>query len=83
MDAAMPGMDGFALCRAIKHNAASAGVPVIVLSAHNGFLDKMRGKIAGVDQYLSKPFEPSDLIRMVYDYCPVDGSTVSLPAECP
>jgi CheY-like chemotaxis protein len=82
MEAVIPGMDGYALCRAIRHNPVSAGVPVVVLSARSSILDKLRGKVAGADCYLAKPFEPADLIRVVHDYCPLDCSTVTVPRGC-
>jgi CheY-like chemotaxis protein len=82
MDAVIPGMDGYALCRAIRHNPLSAGVPIVVLSARSSILDKLRGKVAGADYYLAKPFEPANLIRVVNDYCPLDCSTVTVPRGC-
>jgi twitching motility two-component system response regulator PilG len=70
VDVVMPGMDGLTLCKRIRQDPVTARVPVIILSAHDGFLDKVRGKMAGSDRYLTKPFEPAALVRVVREFCP-------------
>jgi twitching motility two-component system response regulator PilG len=70
VDVVMPGMDGLTLCKRIRQDPVTARVPVIILSAHDGFLDKVRGKMAGSDRYLTKPFEPAALVRAVREFCP-------------
>jgi twitching motility two-component system response regulator PilG len=70
VDVIMPGMDGLTLCKRIRQDPVTARVPVIILSAHDGFLDKVRGKMAGSDRYLTKPFEPAALVRAVREFCP-------------
>lgn len=70
LDITMPGMDGYALCKAIRQNPKTAKVPVIMLSGKDGFFNKMRGRMAGSDQYLTKPFQPEALVKVVRQYCP-------------
>jgi len=70
VDVVMPGMDGLTLCKRIRQDPATAQVPVIILSAYDGVLDKVRGKMAGSDRYLTKPFEPAALVRAVREFCP-------------
>jgi twitching motility two-component system response regulator PilG len=70
VDVIMPGMDGLTLCKRIRQNPDTARVPVVILSAHDGLLDKVRGKMAGSDRYLTKPFEPAALMRVVREFCP-------------
>jgi len=70
VDVVMPGMDGLTFCKRIRQDPATAEVPVIILSAYDGVLDRVRGKMAGSDRYLTKPFEPAALVRAVREFCP-------------
>ena len=69
VDVVMPGMDGLTLCKRIRQDPVTARVPVIILSGHDGYLDKVRGKMAGSDRYLTKPFEPAALLKAVREFC--------------
>lgn len=60
LDVMMPGMNGYDVCKALRHNANTKPVPVVMLSA--SILDRIRGKLAGVTDYLAKPFEPEALL---------------------
>lgn len=73
LDVTMPRMDGYMLCRAIRDNLATSRIPVIMLSDRDGFLDRMRGRMAGSNQYLIKPFQPEVFVNAVRDHCPLDG----------
>jgi len=73
LDVTMPRMDGYTLCRAIRDNPTTALTPVIMLSDRDGFLDRMRGRMAGSNQYLTKPFQPDVLVNAVQDHCPLNG----------
>lgn len=65
LDVMMPKMDGFEVCKRIRANRVSAGVPVILLTAKGTIEDKIRGFNAGADDYLVKPFEFQELmVRM-------------------
>ncbi len=55
-DVMMPQMNGFGLCKAIKNNALTSHVPVILLTARSMKTDKMQGFESGADDYLTKPF---------------------------
>ena len=70
LDVTMPGMDGYSVCRAIRKNPATAETPVVMLTARDGFLDRVRSRMAGTDAYLTKPFQPSALVRLVREFCP-------------
>jgi len=58
LDVMLPGMDGVALCRAIR---AESQIPVILLSARSDPIDVVLGLEAGADDYVTKPFEPAVL----------------------
>jgi twitching motility two-component system response regulator PilG len=65
----MPQMDGYQLCRLIKGNDLTKAVPVVMLSGKDGFFDKMRGRMVGASEYLTKPFEPHLLLQTVDKHC--------------
>ena len=58
MDAVMPGIDGFELCRTIRR---TSDVPVVMVTARNDTHDIVAGLEAGADDYLTKPFAPKEL----------------------
>jgi twitching motility two-component system response regulator PilH len=64
-DVVMPGMSGFELCRTIKKNPDTQKIPVIACTSKNQELDRLWGMKQGVDVYVTKPFNPEDLIRAV------------------
>jgi len=65
LDVMMPDLDGFTVCERLKANAATRDVPVIFLTALHETLDKVRAFSAGGVDYLSKPFEPRELLARV------------------
>jgi len=65
MDVMMPEMDGFEALRRLKEDAATAEIPVIMLTAKAQDADVFRGWQSGVDCYLTKPFNPMELITFV------------------
>lgn len=66
LDVMLPVMDGYHVCQIIKKRYRS--IPVIMLSSKDGFFDKVRGKMAGSTLYMTKPFEPRDLVAVVERY---------------
>jgi len=65
LDVAMPGLDGLEVCRMIKQDPALAGTTVVMLTAKAQEVDRRRGLEAGADAYLTKPFSPLELLRLV------------------
>lgn len=65
MDVAMPMMDGISATRALKDDPATAGVPVLILTARAHFDDRAAGEEAHADAYLTKPFDPYQLQKVV------------------
>ena len=70
LDVTMPHMDGYQLCKLVRANAATSAVPVVMLSGKDGFLDKVRGRLAGATDYITKPFDPAHLVKAVELHCP-------------
>ena len=64
-DVNMPRLDGYKLCRYIKKNKGFKDIPVVMLSGKDGPFDKLRGRMFGCGDYITKPFEASDLVEKV------------------
>ncbi|HJU84186.1 MAG TPA: hybrid sensor histidine kinase/response regulator [Holophagaceae bacterium] len=65
MDVTMPGMDGYEACRRIKADPDSEAIPVLFLSAMDDPLDKVRAFEAGGADYVTKPFQPEEVMARV------------------
>ncbi len=66
LDLMMPGMDGWEVFQQLKANDKTRGIPVIVITAKAQAIDRVLGlHIARVDDYLSKPFRPQELVDSV------------------
>jgi sigma-B regulation protein RsbU (phosphoserine phosphatase) len=64
-DWSMPGMDGVALCRAVRATPSLSHLYVIMQTGRTGSNDKLDGLYAGADDYLAKPFRLSDLLTSI------------------
>ena len=64
-DIRMPGMDGYKLARQLRASPRTVLVPVVFLTAKDDTADRVEGFRAGIDAYLTKPFEPDELIAVV------------------
>jgi DNA-binding response OmpR family regulator len=62
LDVMMPKLNGFEVCRAIKGDAALAGTTVVMLTAKGQAYDREEGLASGADRYLTKPFDPDELL---------------------
>lgn len=65
MDINMPKIDGYELCRMLRQTKHLQTVPIVMLTGRDGFLDRLRAKLAGVTSYLTKPFEPTQLLNEI------------------
>lgn len=65
MDGMMPRKDGWQSCKTLKQHAATARLPVILLTARLQAIDEMRGWESGADEYLTKPVDAPVLIETV------------------
>ena len=62
LDLMLPGVDGFEICREVR---AKKNTPIIMVSAKKDDIDKIRGLGLGADDYMTKPFSPSELVARV------------------
>jgi twitching motility two-component system response regulator PilG len=65
VDIMMPRLDGYQTCALVKQNPNLKSTPVIMLSSKDGVFDRARGRLAGSDRYLTKPFTKESLIEAV------------------
>ncbi len=68
LDIAMPRLDGYELCRMIRQSTAFANTPIIMLTGKDGYVDRVRARVAGATEYLTKPFGEQELLGIVDKY---------------
>jgi DNA-binding NtrC family response regulator len=81
LDVMMPDLDGFAVCDRLKSDDATRDVPVIFITALNETLDKVRAFAAGGVDYLTKPFEPRELLARVNTHLALRRAQRELEAQ--
>lgn len=79
-DIVMPRLDGYQTCALIKKNPYFSATPVIMLSSKDGLFDRARGRMAGSDEYLTKPFTRDGLLKEVAAHAP-QCSRGAFPAQ--
>ncbi len=65
LDVMMPDVDGLEACRGLRREAATANIPVILLTARAGEVDRVLGLELGADDYVTKPFSPRELVLRI------------------
>jgi phosphate regulon transcriptional regulator PhoB len=65
LDLMLPEMDGFEVCRRLRSAAATAAIPIIMLTAKADEIDRVVGLEMGADDYVGKPFSPKELVARV------------------
>jgi len=78
LDAMMPEVSGFEVCQEIKADPSLAGTRVVILTARGQ--DQDRGRAAGADLYLTKPFSPVRIVEIARDLLEEKGSPSPGPA---
>jgi DNA-binding response OmpR family regulator len=73
LDIMMPRLDGWEVCRRLKDGVDSADVPIVLLSARAQEADVQRGTEMGVAAYVTKPFDPIQLLDLVADILAKQG----------
>lgn len=69
LDPALPGMDGYEVCRALRADASTADLPILLLTTRDGLFDRLRARRAGATATLAKPFRPEVLVQVVEEQC--------------
>jgi DNA-binding response OmpR family regulator len=65
LDVMMPRLDGWVTATQLRRNPETAGIKVVLITARAQEEDKDRGREIGVDAYLTKPFDPAEMIRVI------------------
>lgn len=73
LDVTMPKRNGYDVCRAIKADLGLASTVVILLTARGQAVDREAGLSVGADEYLTKPFDPDELLRIARRRLSLDG----------
>ncbi len=68
LDITMPRMDGYQVCKEIRSRATTKDIPVVMISGRDGFFDKVRGRMAGSTDHITKPFGPETLMKTLETY---------------
>jgi len=78
LDVMMPGPDGLQVCRALRRRSQ---VPIVLLTARSSDIDKIAGLRFGADDYVTKPFNPDELLARIEAVLRRAGSGTGLPQE--
>ena len=65
LDVILPGLSGFQICRQLKSNSETKGIPIVLCSTRKTEVDKQWGKMGGADAYLTKPINRDKLIETI------------------
>ena len=68
IDIMMPRLDGYQTCKLIKNNRHFRNTPIIMLSSKDSLFDRARGRVAGSDQHINKPFTKAELLEAINRY---------------
>ena len=79
LDWMMPGVDGMEALQLLKSNAATAEIPVVMVTAYGGPMEITLATHHGAEGYVTKPFEPADLLSLVRRFTAAPPSLPPLP----
>jgi CheY-like chemotaxis protein len=65
LDVMMPGIDGFEVCKRLKADPKTAGIPIVFLSGMDSAEEKQKGLDLGAVDFLTKPIDPSEVMKVI------------------
>lgn len=71
LDLVMPNANGYEICASVRKLSFFRNTPIIILTANDGMVERMRTKIVGATDFLSKPIEPDEVLNMISKHCPL------------
>lgn len=66
LDVKMAGIDGYELCRLLRNHSSFKTIPIIMVTGNTGIIDRVKARFVGASGYLTKPFNQSDLLKIVF-----------------
>ncbi|WP_339378691.1 response regulator [Calothrix sp. NIES-2100] len=76
LDLIMPVASGYEICTQLRRISSFANTPVIILTGHDGLLDRVRAKVAGSTDYLTKPVASDKVMGIVRKYLPIPAASI-------
>ncbi len=67
-DITMPELDGYEICAMLRHSSVFRQTPIVMLTGKDGFIDRVKARMVGATDYLTKPFGESELLTIVEKY---------------
>ncbi len=80
LDVGLPKMDGYQVARTLKQKNRFGNTVIIMLSGRDGVFDKIKGRLAGAKEYITKPFNPLEVISAVRTHLGAQEPALSGPA---
>jgi twitching motility two-component system response regulator PilG len=80
-DIAMPELDGYEICAMLRRSTAFRQTPIVMLTSKEGFIDRVKARMVGATDYLTKPFGDSELLMLVEKYVGKSEGTTALTAQ--
>jgi len=77
MDISMPEVDGYELCRMLRQSDLLKDVPIVMLTGRDGLIDRIRARMVGATDYLTKPFTPQELLTLAERFAHQASPTVA------
>lgn len=73
-DIAMPELDGYELCAMLRHSSKFRRTPIVMLTGKDQFIDRVKAKMVGATDYLTKPFADNELLMLVEKHLPLSSN---------
>lgn len=74
LDIVMPNMNGYELCSELRKHPALAKTPIIFLTSNDGIVDRLRAKMTGASDFLTKTVDADRVLKMIMEYLPTEAS---------
>ena len=68
LDVTMASIDGYELCRLVRNHSHFRETPIIMVTGNTGIIDRVKASLVGASGYLAKPFDQTDLLKMVFKH---------------
>ncbi len=68
LDIGLPKMDGYEIARRLKSKSQFSGTVIVMLSGRDGVIDRLKGRLAGARDYITKPFRTQDVIAVIQSH---------------